>query len=520
MASFVGQYAQITITAVSPNTATLTLTQVVQSGNNATYSYTVSQGDPTTVISGGALYMVMTGMSNSLNNGFMTGTSFGAGTLTGQHLGGANEGPGSTGVGNCPSDSGIGVNVYTSADGLNGYIFQVGTNSFGGDGRRGFYEFYKFISGVGTLLGGVSGPSLHAPSVNDVIAISAENGVVTCWLNSKVMTLAVTGAVNPVIGAWSLANAELTSGYTGLNSFAIAGVDQYNWSKWGGGTVTVGSPGDNGTRGDSFLSGTVTQALLGTDTFTYANGDLHTANVNWVYPAGSFTVSSNVVYCSSATVSSAYRNDLSPGADQYAQCTAVITTVGATQNTGPAVRMQTGANSYYFIQYATNNFNIARMIAGTIFVLLTGTTFPVNGDTIKLSMRGNVLTAWINGIAIQSVVDNTHVSGKVGIYGAGNTVANGIDNWEGGNYTWDSVNTDNFNRADGSLGSNWTVGARNFENFPNQVSPSLAIATNAVAPSATSFGTALAEFGVPASTLAGNAGSLRLRRRKRTYAIS
>ncbi len=436
------QQAQATIKTVAGYTAVLSITAAVQIGGNTTYTYTVTSGDAATPISGGALYVVITGMADAGNNGTFTATTFGVGTFTVANASGVTR-SGQTGVGSCPSDTGVGVMVRgsgTSAATLNGYFFAVGTNSFGGGGRIAQYELWKIVNGVGTILGGANdtAQSKILPVPGDVIKLVAVGTCITALYNGVPM--------------YQVIDSSVTSGVPGLSSWSISGAHEYIWTGGSGWTNQPTAPGNNGTTANAFsasdiiaadsqlasdtlLEGVVSTQLL-SDSFVYANGDLHTRNANWVYGVGTFQVSSNKVFSSAAGIDSAYRSDQVWPNDQYSEVTAVITGNSATQNGGPAVRVAAGATTFYGIQYANNAFNILKEVAGTLTVLAShGSGLAVTGDLVRLQVVGNCLTAFINGVAVAgltNITDNSIASGNAGIWAAGNATINGYSSWAGG----------------------------------------------------------------------------------------
>lgn len=433
------QWAQCVVNSVAPFTAVLSITAVVFAAGNATYTYTVSSGSIATQIAGGALYVKVTGLQNAGNNGTFNATTFGVGTFTVANASGVSEAL-STGTGNCPSDSGAGVMVRgqgTSAATLNGYFFHAGTNSFGGGGRIAYYELWKVVNGAGTDLAnaGDTGQSLVLPSIGDVLSITANGNTITAFYNGVVFAQ-VTDTSIP------------TGGVPGITSWAMNGANEYVFANWPTASTATGNNGTtmkNFSAGDTSFTETqlaadaltegVVSTQLKSDTFVYANGDLHTDNANWVYGAGTFQVSANKVFASSASISSAYRSDQIWPNDQFSEVTAVVTGTAATQNGGPAVRIAAGATTFYGVQYASATFALIKEVAGTLTSLGTNASFPVTGDVIRLQVVGNSLTVFKNGVAVTgmtNITDNSIVSGNAGIWGVGNSTTNGYSAWDAG----------------------------------------------------------------------------------------
>lgn len=433
------QWAQAVVNSVAGFSATLSITAVVFSAGNATYTYTASAGSVATQVGGGALYVKVTGLQNAGNNGTFNATTFGAGTFTVANASGVTE-SGSTGTGICPSDSGAGVMVRgqgTSAATLNGYFFHVGSNSFNGAGRIAYYELWKIVNGVGTDLFNVgdTGLALTLPAVNDVLGIAANGNTITAFYNGVVL-FQTTDAAIP------------SGGVPGVTSWSMNGANEYVFANWNTSSTATGNNGTtlkNFTAGDtnptdvqlaadSLKEGVISAQLL-SDLFPYANGDLHTANANWTYGVGTFQVSANKVFSSNAAVSSAFRSDQVWPADQYAEVTAVIGGTSATQNGGAAVRVANGATTFYGVQYASATFGLIREVAGTLTTIGSSAAFPVTGDLIRLQVVGNALTVFKNGTAVAgmtNIVDTNIASGSAGLWGVGTVTLNGYSTWAGG----------------------------------------------------------------------------------------
>ena len=148
----------------------------------------------------------------------------------------------------------------------------------------------------------------------------------------------------------------------------------------------------------------------------------------------------------------AYYNAITPGTSQYAQIV-LETNAGAnpleTQpdgGNGPAVYVQTGADSGYLIQcntQAAQRFQLIRRIAGANTVIATyNAVAPVDGDIVRLEVEivggDPVLDLLVNGSSVGSPFPFTDTdgaaltSGRVGDYGL---VVNELfrwDDWEGG----------------------------------------------------------------------------------------
>lgn len=167
------------------------------------------------------------------------------------------------------------------------------------------------------------------------------------------------------------------------------------------------------------------------DSVPYANGDLHTANVNWVYQTGTFNVNANAIFGSAAS-SLAYRSDGANTANEFAQATVIETVASAAQNHGPCVRVQTGSLTAYCLQLAIDSFRIIYLNAGVITTLYSFDTsvFPLTGDVLKIQAVGNLLSGFRNGVLLGSVTDPNIASGLTGLVSFGNANSNGVSNFQ------------------------------------------------------------------------------------------
>ena len=236
----------------------------------------------------------------------------------------------------------------------------------------------------------------------------------------------------------------------------MAGQYEYSWKNintstgpktWpNDGTNPVNNPpGNSGTRWTNWQAGdavanyvqSATNSLTSgeSDSFTYANGDLHAANSNWAYEGSSaFTISSDVVYSTaSQNPNFAYRSDFSSNSDQWAQVTAVVTGT-STQNCGVAVRISSSQQTAYIVQYWNNGLRLGKYINGTFTLLVNADTFfPVTGDKLLLVAQGTTITLYKNGTQVAQATDSSISSGLVGIFGAGSGTLNGFSAFQCGN---------------------------------------------------------------------------------------
>ncbi len=234
------QWAQAMVNTVAPYRAVLAINGASHSGNDTTYTFTLTSGSLTDIIAGGELYVIVSNMAHAGNNGRFTTSNFGPNSFTIANASGETATESGTGV--CPSDSGAGVMVRgsgTTPTTLNGYFFHVGTNSYKGGGRVAYYELWKIADGKFTDLGNAhdNGIARDLPQPHDTIALTAVGTTVTAYYNNAIL--------------YQVVDTTLTSGVPGVTSWSISGLDEYQWAEW----RTIKPPGNNGTTLNNFSAG-------------------------------------------------------------------------------------------------------------------------------------------------------------------------------------------------------------------------------------------------------------------------
>lgn len=152
----------------------------------------------------------------------------------------------------------------------------------------------------------------------------------------------------------------------------------------------------------------------------------------------------------------AWRTDISPGQDQYAECKQTGGTDG-----GPAVRCTAGGNGYYL--GGTSGANAVWKVTGASSWTQIGSalnfTFTTS-DVIQLEATGSTTTTlkvYKNGSLQGTVTDSSSplTSGSIGFYSVGSTV---LDDWAGGNVSGVSTEQEGYRwRADdgNETGATW-----------------------------------------------------------------
>jgi len=125
--------------------------------------------------------------------------------------------------------------------------------------------------------------------------------------------------------------------------------------------------------------------------------------------------------------------------DQYSQANL---TSGSQGSPGVAVRLQTGANTVYWVSIdheATLNAAVLKFVTGSATALSNITNAYTDGDLFRLEVQGSTLVVKQNGTTVGGLgaSDSAITSGNAGLYynaaGAGATTST-WDYWEGGDF--------------------------------------------------------------------------------------
>lgn len=175
------------------------------------------------------------------------------------------------------------------------------------------------------------------------------------------------------------------------------------------------------------------------DDFNRANNaDL---GASWTPPTGAvaFSITSNeAAVTNGATECAEYNTTITPGPAQYSKVvlgSQIETNTGAS-GVGPAVRMATGARTYYQVLCNAGGVSLWEMSAGSR--TQRGSTFShtcIAGDIVELDISEiHVLTVILNGTTVITFNDSASPisTGVVGIAGEIFNVLSSITSWEGG----------------------------------------------------------------------------------------
>jgi hypothetical protein len=230
----------------------------------------------------------------------------------------------------------------------------------------------------------------------------------------------------------------------------------------GGGTTGGGTTG-GGTTGGGSPAGSVS------DDFSRADGAL---GGNWTTVAGTSApvIAGGVVVAGTPNaLNSAYWSAASFTADQFAQASLPASSGG---NFGPGIAVRLSGATGYVLWYGNSpgTVSIWRMDSSGSWTQLAGSgALTVSGsDVWRIAAVGSTISGYQNGTLVVQATDSRYGSGSPGVwlYYSGNKIAN----WSGGDVTSSGTTSggttgggspagsvsDDFSRADGGLGSNWT----------------------------------------------------------------
>jgi hypothetical protein len=181
-------------------------------------------------------------------------------------------------------------------------------------------------------------------------------------------------------------------------------------------------------------------ALPKTDSFTASDQPLGTYNANWVSVTGSMSILSNGVHGATASDFSAFRWTGDTFDDKhYAQIVLTdISTTPSSTGTGVGIRMQSGANSFYYCLPNKSGvvFN-GQMVAGTATDWDSGQSGAAQGDTIYLGIDPTTATTVLykkNGTLVTTYTGKSALTGgAAGVTGYDSQGDCFSDDFEGGN---------------------------------------------------------------------------------------
>jgi lysophospholipase L1-like esterase len=183
---------------------------------------------------------------------------------------------------------------------------------------------------------------------------------------------------------------------------------------------------------------------IANDLFTDTNGtalESHTADsgATWTKhsaSAGGATINSNKVSgVSNATLALYYSSVIPASADYDVQADITFTTA-ASALSGIAGRIDPSAATLYFFRYSgatgSGQYQLYKTVAGTSTLIGSYNAAESNGvtRTLRLSMYGSVISAWIDGVQRIAVIDSAiTAAGRPGLRIGNSNTLDSVDNW-------------------------------------------------------------------------------------------
>lgn len=183
--------------------------------------------------------------------------------------------------------------------------------------------------------------------------------------------------------------------------------------------------------------------ILGSDVFAFTDGSsgftasdafggttgdtLATYSASWTkhgsYASGEAVITNTGhVRCSASPI--VYYHATTPATPDYSIFVRMYNYGGTSKFGGPAARIDTAANTFYYVEYDDNFtvFRIRKKVAGTISLLASGSASVSVGASAALELRlaGTSLKLFVNGVQDISTTDSSiTAAGKAGIYLSG-----------------------------------------------------------------------------------------------------
>ncbi len=187
--------------------------------------------------------------------------------------------------------------------------------------------------------------------------------------------------------------------------------------------------------------------FAGPDAFGGTEGDpLQTYSANWTRHsshANDVEIASGRARRTTANTIVMYYHGTAPaGADYTVECD-VVKRSAVTENTGPAGRIDTGADKAYWFRYnnAAGGWQLARIVSGSVTQIGTTYTQSLTIDQAyraKLEMTGDQITGYVDGVSRVGPITDTNITaaGRGGLRAngsgsTGDTVGYHLDNWQG-----------------------------------------------------------------------------------------
>lgn len=179
---------------------------------------------------------------------------------------------------------------------------------------------------------------------------------------------------------------------------------------------------------------------MATESFTNSNGvELFTHSANWNIAnalSSDFIIDTNALrtpFSRSVSLAAYYSGTFAN--DQYAE--AQIVQVGS-DNMFMGVCVRGSSGNAYIFYVDTNQWVLAKVVAGVYTELSNGALTLATNDLVRLEASGTGLTGKVNGSTLATATDSSLASGNPGVSGQGSAASGTytlLDNWVGADLT-------------------------------------------------------------------------------------
>jgi len=170
-----------------------------------------------------------------------------------------------------------------------------------------------------------------------------------------------------------------------------------------------------------------TRRKVVSDTFTRADNAASLGNAEtgqaWEVLSGTWGISSNRAYIASTSGG----RDIAVVDSGFADVTIGLTLPVVATSARLIFRLTDASNHFIFtVITASNNYTLSRIQAGTATVVGSYTKIPANGDFIKVTLRGNQIICYVNGLEVIRVTETFNLTATKHGMGANNASAGNI----------------------------------------------------------------------------------------------
>ncbi len=178
---------------------------------------------------------------------------------------------------------------------------------------------------------------------------------------------------------------------------------------------------------------TPTPPFSASDNFTRANNT--TLGSNWTLNSGTWGINYNMaasLTTGTGSLAAVHWNAHSFGNDQFSETTLTgRPDSGGTAFSGPAVRMDASAQTWYHLVTDGHAWSLKKLVAGVSTTLASGTEEFIDGTVLRLEVIGSILTFYANSLQKSTITDSAISSGSAGMVSV-NTSVPLQDSWSGG----------------------------------------------------------------------------------------